>query len=251
MIRGSAKGARGEPVRITTSAAIPARYHGRVVELVRFGFAAVDATDVDVHIRSRPPLVCYLVRFNGPVGLLGEDARRQWLRDHPGTLVAPLAHFAQRRRDASDLTARFGGTIERQVNDQLAERMSGCAYYEMPRRARVAESTRYLVTLRLPQRLDDLSYPQVLQYRRAGVLMVSAPRIEVRAWPEELVHLAAHEARHIHQFRQALPKSEVDAEHWAAAAVRRLRASDTEGHDHLLSAVRSQASAGVEALARR
>lgn len=93
------------------------------------------------------------------------------------------------------------------------------------RLANVASSTRYLVTMRLPRRLDGLPYPETLQYHRRGVVMTTAPRIQVRSWPEEVVHLTAHEARHVHQFRHGLPKSEVDAERWAAAAVLRFRAA--------------------------
>ena len=119
--------------------------------------------------------------------------------------------------------SRFGGVVERHVDDPLTEPMSGCAYYELPGVANVADSTRYLVTMRLPRHLGGLPYPATLQYHRRGVVMTTAPRIQVRSWPEEVVHLAAHEARHVHQFRHGLPKSEVDAERWAAAAVRRFR----------------------------
>lgn len=89
------------------------------------------------------------------------------------------------------------------------------------RLARVSAGTRYLVTMRLPRSLDALAYPQQLQYRRAGVVMATAPVVQVRTWLEELVHLAAHEARHVAQFRHNLRKSEIDAELWAARAVER------------------------------
>lgn len=43
-----------------------------------------------------------------------------------------------------------------------------------------------------------------------------SPLIEVKDWREGLVTIAAHEARHIHQFRYGKPRSEVDAERFAA-----------------------------------
>lgn len=43
-----------------------------------------------------------------------------------------------------------------------------------------------------------------------------SPFIEVNDWREALVAVAAHEARHIYQFQHGKPKSEVDAERFAA-----------------------------------
>ena len=210
-------------MRITVSAGMATEYHDPLRRLVRFAFDGIDAADVEVHIRSRPPRVTYHARFEGPLTVLTEEARRQWLTGNPHSTSVPVVHIARRRADAERAMARFGGVVERHVDDRLAERMSGCAYFELPDVANVANSTRYLVTMRLPQRLDCLLYPETLQYHRRGVVMTTAPRIEVRSWPEEVVHLAAHEGRHVHQFRLGLPKSEVDAERWAAAAVRRFR----------------------------
>lgn len=51
-----------------------------------------------------------------------------------------------------------------------------------------------------------------------------APLIEYRDWREGLVGLAAHEARHIHQFRHNKPHSEIDCQRFAAAALKRFRA---------------------------
>lgn len=89
--------------------------------------------------------------------------------------------------------------------------------------ATVRAGTTYLVTLKVPQDLDALAYPLTLQYHQGGVVMSTAPRIELHDWREEFVHLVGHEAFHTHQFRQELPKSEVAAERWALQAVLRLR----------------------------
>ncbi len=58
----------------------------------------------------------------------------------------------------------------------------------------------------MPQDLDALVYPVTLQYHRGGVVFPTAPRIQLRDWREELVHLVAHEAFHTRQFREQLPK---------------------------------------------
>jgi hypothetical protein len=50
-----------------------------------------------------------------------------------------------------------------------------------------------------------------------------APLIEVHDWREALVVVASHEARHVHQFRHGKPRSEVDAERFAAKALERYR----------------------------
>ena len=51
-----------------------------------------------------------------------------------------------------------------------------------------------------------------------------SPEVTLADWREGLVYIAAHEGRHIHQFRNRRPCSEVDAERFAVAAVLRYRA---------------------------
>jgi hypothetical protein len=71
--------------------------------------------------------------------------------------------------------------------------------------------TLFLVRLRLPGVLRNRGYPRA--YRYTG--LVTAPWITVRGWRERLLALAAHEAFHVHQFREGLRRSEVAAERWA------------------------------------
>lgn len=51
-----------------------------------------------------------------------------------------------------------------------------------------------------------------------------SPLIVMRDWREALITVAAHEARHVYQFQSDKPRSEVDAEKFAARALARWRA---------------------------
>lgn len=224
---------------VTITSAIPAGHHQVLRQLVDVGFAGVAHHDVEVHVRSRPPRVGWTVHYRLPVAELPPELARRWLAAHPGATSVDVARSYPRRRDAVAAADRLQGSVRRHVEDRLAERMSACAYYSLPPRlVRVRPGTRYLVTMRLPQRLEALSYPQELQYRRGGVPMPTAPVVQVHDWLEELVHLAAHEARHVAQLRLGLTKSEVDAERWAAAAVERYRSLRLEGHRRVATALR-------------
>ena len=184
-------------------------------QLIVAGFAGVDDGDVEIHVRSRPPRVSYRVTSVQPLAIFSVETQQRWLAAHPGATTVPVTRVLPRRGAAEQLAAQMGGAVERQVDNRLGERLSGCAYEELPTVARVAPSIRYLVTLKLPVALDSLTYPFTLKYRRGGKEMKTAPAIEVRNWPEEFVHLVAHEAAHVDQFRRGLAKSEVAAERWA------------------------------------
>ncbi|MFP5319483.1 MAG: hypothetical protein ACLGI2_14475 [Acidimicrobiia bacterium] len=217
---------------VTIAPTIPAAHHHLVRDLLDIGFAGVDHHDVDVHIRSRPPRVRWVVRYRIPLEQLAPDVRQRWLTADPEATSAVASRSYQRRHDAMALAGQVAGSVHRHVDERLAERMSANAYYSLPSIARVRAGTRYLVTMRLPRRLDALTYPQQLQYRRTGVVMATAPVVQVCSWLEELVHLAAHEPAHVRQFRLALRKSEVDAERWAAEAVERFRQHHDTTNSH-------------------
>lgn len=52
---------------------------------------------------------------------------------------------------------------------------------------------------------------------------IRSPFIEVRDWREALVAIAAHEGRHVQQFQRSRPRSEVDAERFAAKRLEAFR----------------------------
>jgi hypothetical protein len=88
---------------------------------------------------------------------------------------------------------------------------TGRAYPHRPVRPTCHPDTRFLVRLTLPAVLRNRGYP--LTYRYRGLR--TAPWITVEDWAERLVALAAHEAFHVHQFRDRLRRSEVQAERWS------------------------------------
>ena len=84
---------------------------------------------------------------------------------------------------------------------------------------------------------DDIRYQRTRQGRRevwrAVRIAISqhpyggktSPLIEMRTWQECLVALAAHEGKHIEQFRDETRKSEVECERYAAARLAHYRAT--------------------------
>lgn len=85
----------------------------------------------------------------------------------------------------------------------------GRAYWGVPSISSAYKtSAQYLVTIRIgkPDRFPlDCKYPR----------LKTAPEYTMQDWKEAMVMVAAHEFRHIHQYRQRKPRSEIDAEKWA------------------------------------
>lgn len=52
-----------------------------------------------------------------------------------------------------------------------------------------------------------------------------SPHLTLATWREALVVVAAHEGRHVWQFQSSAPRSEVDAERWAAERLAAFRRS--------------------------
>ena len=92
----------------------------------------------------------------------------------------------------------------------------GWAYEGVPIQSNAPRGSRYLITLRVG---EDTRYPVERSHVRRG-----EPRIVLHDWRETLVFLAAHEAKHIEQYRENLPRSEVRCNVFAAHMVNRYRA---------------------------
>jgi hypothetical protein len=97
---------------------------------------------------------------------------------------------------------------------------AGWAYDGVPEISNAPASCEYLITVRLgpPDR-----FPARLPTKK------SSPRIRVGCWREALVAMAAHEAKHIEQYRERAPRSEVACEKFEAAILARYRASSNGG----------------------
>jgi hypothetical protein len=100
--------------------------------------------------------------------------------------------------------------VERAKRPALS--FAGRAYPEPSASMLGGMQARYLVRLLLPSVLRNRAYPKTYRYARRA----TAPWITVGDWRERVIALAAHEAYHVHQFREGLRRSEVQAERWAA-----------------------------------
>jgi hypothetical protein len=194
-----------EPPRITISSSIRTS-HADIRRLVAEGFSEVTAGDVEVHVKARGNVRSFVVLC---------DRRRCPLEHNYSNRDGDLGHhFVSSTRDAERIAQRHGSPLERRVRPR-GQGFSGRAYRGVPRVGRVAPGVAYLVTLLMPASADAPTargYPYSWRYARFR----RAEPITLRSWQEDLVHLAAHEARHIHQYRFRLSASELDAERWAA-----------------------------------
>ncbi len=97
----------------------------------------------------------------------------------------------------------------------------GMAYEGVPYASASPASTEYLVTVGIgaPRHFpkEDLVY----SYKSGSRF----PRYRFEDWREALVHLAAHEAKHIEQYKEGLSRSEVACEHFAVYVLNLYRAA--------------------------
>lgn len=92
----------------------------------------------------------------------------------------------------------------------------GMAYHGVPGESNAPKSTRYLVTL-------GIAPPGVLRLPSTGQHKKRADPYCLMTWQECLVYIAAHEFKHIEQFKERLSASEVRCEKFAAFTVKQLR----------------------------
>lgn len=174
-------------MRIKLSKSIRTELHDEILQLVRAGFKGTNDKLVEVHVKGRAPKVSWFV--------IRPDGAR---------------YGAGYKRTAEKYAAAHpGATLERHV--QIQKAFSGVAYWGIPSIANVSKGTRYLVTLTIPTDPTVIDYP--LQWGYAQYK--TAPEITLNSWQEHLVHLAAHEANHIRQYKNGRPHSEIQCERWA------------------------------------
>lgn len=106
------------------------------------------------------------------------------------------------------------------VKNSLSYACGGYAYDGVPGISNAPPESEYLITIRLgPPEM----FPATLPHKKR-----SLPRV-FACWREGVVGIAAHEGRHIEQYRRALPRSEVDCERFEAWMLDRYR---TERPEH-------------------
>jgi hypothetical protein len=132
-----------------------------------------------------------------------------WIRNTSRYLdedVCDLVRFATRDVDMRDVCVN--------VKNSHRYAYGGYAYLGVPAISNAPSSSEYLITLRLgaPERFP-FTPP-----RRRGV-----PPLRLACWREALVAVAAHEARHIEQYRQEARRSEVECERFETVMIERFR----------------------------
>ena len=141
-----------------------------------------------------------------------------WIRNtsrHPDDEVRELVRFATRGID-------MGGVC---VNVKGGHGLSARAYDGVPSISNAPRRASYLVTIKIG---NGVSYPVGPLNRNGKGPDEVGPRnrfpfFTYADWREWLVVAAAHEARHIHQYRNGEPRSELECERFAESALARYR----------------------------
>lgn len=141
-----------------------------------------------------------------------------WVRNtsrHPHVRVEELVCFATRDVDMRKVCVNV-------KNGELA----GGAYNGVPEISNAPDGAEYLITLRLGRGDERWPLGPVNYHFKAP--HETGPRnrfpfFVCHDWEEWLVKLAAHESRHIEQFRARVRCSEIDCERFALQALERFR----------------------------
>ena len=136
---------------------------------------------------------------------------------YPDEEVAELVRFALVEIDTRGVCVNVKNT---------SGTRRGRAYSNIPSISNAPRGSKYLITIGIgaPERFpfEDGSY-----VRRNGEVVKRRggrwPEVTLRDWREALVSVAAHEGKHIEQFRESIPRSEVACQHFAADVLRRYR----------------------------
>ncbi len=104
-------------------------------------------------------------------------------------------------------------------------RCLGMAYQTPPFANTVLGSARALISIRIP-RPNNHRLPRYGETYHNRPSRADWPVYDVLSWQDDVVFLAAHEARHIVQFHDRLTCSEIDCERRAKATLRAWRATN-------------------------
>lgn len=139
---------------------------------------------------------------------------------YPDEEVRELIAFATRGVNMSRVCVNVKGS---------RHAFGGRAYARVPEVSNAPPSARYLIVIRLGDQPEDHAptnyYAQTEEEANPNGRF---PFYQCRCWRERLVTLAAHESKHIDQFRHRRPCSEVKAEQFAVKALERFRAREEQ-----------------------
>jgi hypothetical protein len=144
-----------------------------------------------------------------------------WIRNtsrYPDDEVCELVEFATRDVDMKKVC----------VNVKNGD-LGGGAYNGVPEISNAPRTAKYLVTLRVGR--GDESWPLGPINYHFKTAEETGPRnrfpfFVFEDWREWLVKLAAHEAKHIEQFRQGIKCSEIGCERFALSVLEEFRAGE-------------------------
>ena len=125
----------------------------------------------------------------------------------PTAEVRALVRFAMRDVDTRAVCVN--------VKTMRGTGWRGWAYEGVPSISNAPSQAEYLITLAVG---EENAYPMRPAGTRRG-----EPEVEFASWQECFVFLAAHEAKHIEQYREDLPRSEVRCNVFAAGVLERFR----------------------------
>ena len=158
------------------------------------GLAAVAAWSVQQVLGDEARRVHVKVKRAGKINRFGVEHRGRLFTFHQKNKAIAFA-----RSRGVETMSRFSHPPEPGVK--------GWAYDGIPFSA--IEGCEYLITLSIG---SERSYPAVLEYRKTSPISLASAQ-------EELVAIAAHEARHCYQYMHGLSRSEVECDRVAIAVV--------------------------------
>ncbi len=130
--------------------------------------------------------------------------------------VADLVHFATQDVDLTDVCINIKNG-----------RLGGSAYDGIPEISNAPSSAKYLITLRLGTTTEKWPLGPINYHFKAPEEVGPRnrfPFFTCNGWREWLVKTAAHEAKHIEQYRKGSTRSEISCEHFSVGVLDRYRA---------------------------